>query len=392
MEIPFKSKDLEIPDYWRAIILFGRNVASYKFALAKTLLELKPESGQLLKLSDIAPSFSRNITDHLKIADKQGTSRTSSFLDSCRKYNNGELNDNDLMEATERYGFLNVIDAFHVVAQKEVPVRFYIDERKNHNGIRITDEFSKLLSSSHSAALPHEAESRWRLVETAWELGVSRSLVSIQHDSEHDQLIAQMTNNRRKSVTGSKEALNGYQKGKCFYCGARIAAGHEGIQDVEVDHFFPHALKQFGFSSIIDGIWNLVLACPECNRGPQGKFARVPSLQLLSKLHIRNEHLINSHHPLRETLMMQTGPVEKARIRFLLVSKLFWSEFLQLFSVEFPQTILELIFAWCFGVATDGRSISNKPCGSTGNPGHPRGARVSNPFCTDAVVTPQDAA
>jgi len=76
----------------------------------------------------------------------------------------------------------------------------------------------------------------------------------------------------------------------------------------------------------------------------------------------------------------------------LLVSKLFWSEFLQLFSVEFPQTILELIFAWCFGVATDGRSISNKPCGSTGNPGHPRGARVSNPFCTDAVVTPQDAA
>ena len=27
-------------NYWRSVILFGRNVASYKFALAKALLEL----------------------------------------------------------------------------------------------------------------------------------------------------------------------------------------------------------------------------------------------------------------------------------------------------------------------------------------------------------------
>ena len=317
MEALFKSTELETSDYWRAIILFGRNVASYKFALAKTLLELKPESGQLLKMSDIAPAFSRHITEHLKIADKQGTSQSSNFLDSCRKFNKGELAVNELMEATVRFGFVNVIDAFHVVAQKEVPVRFYIDERKEKNGIRITDEFSKLLASSQSTALPHETESRWRLVETAWELGVSRSLLSIQHDPDQNQLIAQMTNNRRRSVTGSREALNGYQKGKCFYCGEPIAAGHEGIRDVEVDHFFPHVLKQFGFGPIIDGIWNLVLACPDCNRGPQGKFARVPSLQLLRKLHERNEFLINSHHPLRETLMMQTGTVEQARARFL---------------------------------------------------------------------------
>ena len=26
-------------DYWRGIVLFGRNLASYKFALAKALLE-----------------------------------------------------------------------------------------------------------------------------------------------------------------------------------------------------------------------------------------------------------------------------------------------------------------------------------------------------------------
>jgi hypothetical protein len=30
---------------WRAVVLFGRNVASYKFALAKTLLEMAERSG-----------------------------------------------------------------------------------------------------------------------------------------------------------------------------------------------------------------------------------------------------------------------------------------------------------------------------------------------------------
>jgi hypothetical protein len=48
----FNDKELELEDYWRAIILRGRNVASYKFALAKTLLDLKPESGQLIKIGE----------------------------------------------------------------------------------------------------------------------------------------------------------------------------------------------------------------------------------------------------------------------------------------------------------------------------------------------------
>jgi len=46
----FNDMDLELEDYWRAIILRGRNEASYKFSLAKTLLDLKPESGQLIKI------------------------------------------------------------------------------------------------------------------------------------------------------------------------------------------------------------------------------------------------------------------------------------------------------------------------------------------------------
>jgi hypothetical protein len=88
-----------------------------------------------------------------------------------------------------------------------------------------------------------------------------------------------------------------------------------GVTDV--DHFFPHILKPYGMGPLLDGVWNLVLACQECNRGPDGKFARVPELPYLERLHRRNEFLIDSHHPLRETLMSQTGRSEPVRQAFL---------------------------------------------------------------------------
>ena len=54
--------DLTLEDYWRGIILRGKNSASYKFALAQSLLELKPQSGQLIQLGDIAPTFAKHLT------------------------------------------------------------------------------------------------------------------------------------------------------------------------------------------------------------------------------------------------------------------------------------------------------------------------------------------
>ena len=314
----FASKQPQLEDYWRGIVLFGRNVACYKFALAKSLLELKPESGQLVKLEDLAPVYSGHIAKHLMQADKQGTSGSSKFLDGCRKYNAGSIDQTELIELTIRYGFNNVIDAFHVVGKGDVPSRFYTDERKGNKGIRVTDEFSALLSRHQSSNLPQEVEARWNLVETAWELNVSRSLVSIGYDEDSQSLFALDNQRRRKSVTGSREALNGYQKGKCFYCFSDISIGDvDNDEYPEVDHFFPHTLKHQGFSNIVDGVWNLVLSCKDCNRGAGGKFASVPTIKLLERLHRRNEFLISSHHPLRETLIQQTGTFEIERNRFL---------------------------------------------------------------------------
>src|SRR5579871_6738105 len=92
----FLERQHSLDSYWRAIILFGRNVASYKFALGKSLLEMAQAGKTAVPLTDLACLFARHITGHLKLADKQATSSSSRFLDFCRKFNKGEVTEEQL--------------------------------------------------------------------------------------------------------------------------------------------------------------------------------------------------------------------------------------------------------------------------------------------------------
>jgi hypothetical protein len=114
-ETRFYEIDPSLENYWRAILLFGRNSASYKFALAKALYDVPKDGSALIKLEMLAEPFSKHITEHLKICDKQTTSVSSKFLDYCREFNseNGKLTKEQLIERTVELGFSNVIDAFH---------------------------------------------------------------------------------------------------------------------------------------------------------------------------------------------------------------------------------------------------------------------------------------
>jgi len=203
---------------WRAVVLFGRNVASYKFALAKTLLGIADRTDDRVLLEDLAASFARSLCEHLARVDKQTTSRSSKFLDACRAFNRGEMAEDRLTETTVKLGFSNVIDAFHIVGSGPVPVRFFMDERTSGSApaIRITDELRTLAASIQGGALGDEAEARWRLVETAWALELPRAGLAVQADVEQNLLFVERV--RRMNLTGVRAALNGYQRGRCFYC------------------------------------------------------------------------------------------------------------------------------------------------------------------------------
>lgn len=177
----FTSISPTLEDYWRSIILFGRNSATYKFALAKSLLDLAPSGKNFLTWEELAVPFSQHIIDHLKQCDKQGSSQSSQFLQACRSFNVGNLNPQELIDITVKQGFQNVIDAFHVVGVGDIPERFFHGQRRGSRGIDISDNLFQLLERYQSQNLPHEVEARWRLVETAWQLDLSTHLVEVEY-------------------------------------------------------------------------------------------------------------------------------------------------------------------------------------------------------------------
>ncbi len=297
----------------RYIILYGRNSASYKFALGKSLFDLAIQGEEVVSIEKLAVPFSKHVCEHLKHSPKQVTKGKGPFLKACEDFNNGLISKEKLLEKTVRNAFGDVIKRFHTVERTATPISFFKDETKEgkSGNIIISPETFKI---AHESAfdLTEEIESRWRLVETAWNLGINASL--IRYDSDRSLLLTQES---RQPVTGVRSALNGYQKGRCFYCRVEINLTPGSEAYAEVDHLLPFVLQKRGLIKNIDAVWNLVLACKSCNRGLSGKFDAIPSIEYLENLEQRNEYLIKSHHPLRETLRGQMGDTEEKRHKFL---------------------------------------------------------------------------
>ena len=313
----FQINDPSLESQWRALILFGKNSATYKFAFAKSLLELVNSETTKISLTDLSKPFSKNIIEHLKINDKQGNSKSSSFLNVCRRHIKGEISDNELWAKTEKLGFINVVDAFQNLNGAEIPDIFYEKNYKSGNKeIIIKDNLLKLKESFHFQNFNQEVEARWNLVETAWNLNINPKLLEVKYNEEKSLFFLENNFMRRTDITSVRDSLNGYQKGKCFYSFQDISVVSGNANLCEVDHFFPHINKTIhnAFGANINGVWNLVLANKDVNRN---KSARIPEKRFLQRLFNRNEFYIQSKHPLAETIINQTGNTKQKRIEFL---------------------------------------------------------------------------
>lgn len=317
MTINFQENDISLESQWRAIILFGKNSATYKFAFGKALLQLASEETNSVTLKDLAPIFVDSILQHLKQNDKQGTSTSSTFLNACRKYNKGEISYEELIDMTEKQGFVNVIDAFQNVNGGIIPNKFY---EKDYNSttkkIIITDDLLKLQESVQFLNFESEIDARWNLVETAWNIDINPNLLEVKIDDDLQTLFLESDFMKRKNLTSARASLNGYQKGKCFYSfqDISITSGDDNV--CVVDHFFPHVhkLRLNNIGSNINGVWNLVLANKYINLH---KSTKIPEIKYLERLYRRNEFYIASKHPLGETIINQTGKTAKERQSFL---------------------------------------------------------------------------
>ena len=58
---------------------------------------------------------------------------------------------------------------------------------------------------------------------------------------------------RRVAVTAASPSLNGYQKGRYFYCLRDISLDNNHADFADVDHFFPHDLRKCDAEKPING-------------------------------------------------------------------------------------------------------------------------------------------
>jgi hypothetical protein len=316
MSVYYLNNDKTSESRWRSLILFGSNTATYKFAFAKSLLELVGEETTRISLEDLSKPFVLNLANHINIAPKQIRGIEPSFLLEIKKFNQGLSTIDELVKIALRDGFRYVIDAFQYLQGGQIESPFYIkDYTGSKKQLIITDELLKLKRSKQLYNLPLEIEARWKLVETAWNLNINPNLLEVIHDVDENSFYIRESNFfKRVDITSSRDSLNGYQKGKCFYSFKDIFLC--GIDICHVDHFFPHAMKElFHREGInVNGVWNLVLSDPDINAH---KSNRIPEKQYLHRLYKRNEFYIQSKHPLAETIINQTGKTATQRIAFL---------------------------------------------------------------------------
>jgi 5-methylcytosine-specific restriction endonuclease McrA len=335
----------------RTITLFGKNTATYKFALTHALLN-KRSNKSSLKYEDLQSDFVRAFVSHYEETPQQfSNGKQNRFTQAVDKYLLTDKSDADwtqLCYATQAVWKNYVFDAFHNIGGGTIDTEWQLFEHdKTKGGIVLTNHLLQLLETPFDLQmLREENQARWKIVESAWTAGIGVNLVT--YNSENGSLnVHSKDNNRRIGLRSAVDSLLPYQKGKCFYCSREIDRNAVTHDDAfpDVDHFFAHSflvkLKNVGVGSCTnihqDGIWNLVIACRACNRGAEGKFELRTEHEYFQKLILRNELFTEEHkHAFRNGVVETLGVQNK--IQMFSRMKQLWSEY-ETFPVWRPKLL-----------------------------------------------------
>ena len=282
--------DFSAEDYWRAIILYGLNQATYKIALGKSLITLSGGANTVFTWDELSAEFLRQYRNRLDVSEPMPqqaiASRRTVMETVVSELRVGRLDETSAIEKVGLNAFNDVINRFHtVIGLGDTQDKFYkVDFGRS---ITLTDDLYRVVESSKSSLI-EELNSRWSLLEGAF--SIKSGNYDLANEIRETYLFR---GTERKPITKNIPFLQGYQGNVCFYCGGEMITG-----DIHVDHVLPRQVVQH------DDLWNLVLAHRLCNERKSDSL--VPT-HYMKKLIARNENIIGSNHPWKRKLIVQLG-------------------------------------------------------------------------------------
>lgn len=285
-------------DYWKGIVLYGLNQATYKIALGKTLLALANEGKEVVDWNRLSKVYLDIFVERLSNTDlpqqNNPTRRTKMerIVDSLKK---GKIDHDTAVIQVGQEAFNDVIPRFQTIGTDKEIVgdRFYhFDHGKK---LYLHDPTFRIHDKSNQELLD-ELDARWSLLEGAF------SIVHGDWQLSNDIRDIYLVNGySRTNITHNIPFLQGYQGNTCFYCGEPIRDN-----DIHVDHVLPRQVIQH------DEIWNLVLSHGICNLH---KNDALVGKHYFEKLVARNENIMGSNHPWKKKITDALGstPAKRAK-------------------------------------------------------------------------------
>ena len=277
-------------------MLYGLNTATYKIALARSLLLLTNDGNTTVPWSRLSQVF---LEQYLKrLEENPGRPQTSlphrrtKMERIVAEHRLGKL---DFGAAVDRVGneaFGDVIRRFHNLGKEDwLKGSFY--EADFGKSLSLTDAMFAI--GEDAADLEEEIEARWSLLEGAYSIHAHG--YSLANDIRDIYLV---DGYERTDITNTIPFLQGYQGNQCFYCTESLDG------KIHVDHVLPRQVLQN------DEIWNLVLSHEFCNLQKQD---RLVGPHFIRKLIARNENVMGSNHPWKKKIGAALGNTPAARIK-----------------------------------------------------------------------------
>ena len=166
-------------DYWRGIILYGKNQATYKLALGKLLINYANRNFTKIPMDELADDFLSIYEDRVKSGKPQNKTigRQTYVEQEIDNLKAGLYNREKSIQIVKEKALKNmVLQKFHTLFNNPIPKPFYkFSDDMRH--LLLQDNLLNVFTDNQNQSLNNELFSRWDLLEHGFE------------DNKHEELI-----------------------------------------------------------------------------------------------------------------------------------------------------------------------------------------------------------